>query len=381
MTYRNKLLLKRALIGLAIAVGVIALLLLIGYTYLGRYVVYTQDGAYFSFSSTPPQASGTAGGQLAQAPSNAEVQMGSAISANEVLSSTASAMKDTEVRGVFVDYQTLVDGSTLNEIEVGTDESNTLMLEMRASNEPIVSNDAVTALIQRAKSQDTWVIAVLSCLSDSEYALAHDTEALKIDGGALWMSRDGSYWLDPAQPEVINRIADKIRQLAQMGFDEVVLNDFTIPLSDTLVYDYGDSTREDIMVKAYNNLVDATVDQCKLGLQIRDPSSGHPAMIAADRIYVCFESGAYVREYAQAHPDQYLVYITSSHDTRFDGYGKIECSAEYNEGVTYIGSGGSTETTQDTDDPSEPEEVYEEPEDVEEVPEEPDDEEQWDPVE
>ncbi len=349
MTYRNKLILKRLLIGLAIGVGVIGLLLLIGYTYLGRYLVYTLEGARFSFSSPSPETSAALSGQTAAVPSNVELVMGSAISANEVLTSTNTALEDTEVRGVLVDYSTLSQGTTLNQIEVGGDNCNTLVLEMRASDQAIVSNEAVTALIQRAKNQDTWLVAVLSCLSDSEYALAHDDLALKIEGAALWMSSEGSYWLDPAQPEVLSRITERIAQLAQMGFDEVVLSDFTIPLSDSLVYDYGDSTREDIMVKAYNQLVDATVDFCKLGLQIRDPEAGHPAMVAADRIYVCFETGAYVKEYAQKHPDQYLVFITSSHDTRFDSYGKIQCSSDYNEGVTYSGGQEDTEENQDTE--------------------------------
>ncbi len=354
MTYRNKLILKRLLIGLAIGAGVIALLLLIGYTYLGRYLVYTQDGARFSFSSPSPEGSAAPSSQTAAVPSNVELVMGSAISANEVLSSTNTALEDTEVQGVLVDYSTLSQGTTLNQIEVGGDSCNTLVLEMRASDQAIVSsNEAVTALIQRAKNQDTWLVAVLSCLSDSEYALAHDDLALKIEGAALWMSSEGSYWLDPAQPEVLSRITERIDQLAQMGFDEVVLSDFTIPLSSSLVYDYGDSTREDIMVKAYNQLVDATVDKCKLGLQIRDPEAGHPAMVAADRIYVCFEDGAYVKEYAQGHPDQYLVFITSSHDTRFDSYGKIQCSSDYNEGVTYSGGQEDTEDNQDTEDDAE----------------------------
>ena len=41
MTYRNKLLLKRALIVLGIILLVLLIAGLIGFSYLGRYVVYT----------------------------------------------------------------------------------------------------------------------------------------------------------------------------------------------------------------------------------------------------------------------------------------------------------------------------------------------------
>ena len=56
MTYRNKLRLRRFLIILAIVLLALLIVGLIGFSYLGRYVVYTEDGAHFSFHSQPPSA-------------------------------------------------------------------------------------------------------------------------------------------------------------------------------------------------------------------------------------------------------------------------------------------------------------------------------------
>ncbi len=329
MTYHNKLLLRRVLIVLAIVAAVISLVLLIGFTYLGRYVVYTEDGAYFSFQA--PSPSQTASEGYAAGPSSIELVTGEPISTNEALGVDRIQLKDTEVKGFLVDYNTLSAGNGLDEIELSADENNTLVLEMRAADSTILSNQSVLELIQRANTQETWLVAVLSCLADSEYAQAHRDQAIRMDGGALWMEHE-SYWLDPANNEVSAHISEQIQQLADMGFDEVILNDFYIPDSDGVDYSYGNSTGEEIMTAAFNDLLDASMDFCRLSLLITDPVSGHPAMDAADRIYVLYQDGGTVKQYAERHKDQYLVFITDSHDTRFDSYGMVETELELNVG-------------------------------------------------
>ena len=142
------------------------------------------------------------------------------------------------------------------------------------------------------------------------------------------MNSDGNYWLDPAQDAVIAYLADIIHQLSEMGFDEVILNQFSFPYSDSIVYDTGDSTRDELLVRAYNDLVDATIQDCDLGLLVSEPSEGHQALDAADRLYVYFSEGSQVKEYAERHPDHYLVFVTDSHDTRFDSYGKLSTEHE-----------------------------------------------------
>lgn len=57
------------------------------------------------------------------------------------------------------------------------------------------------------------LVAMMSCLNDSAYALSHTSEALAISGGALWMNSAGSYWLDPTNTDVQNYLAEMINQL------------------------------------------------------------------------------------------------------------------------------------------------------------------------
>ena len=337
MTYRNKLLLKRLLMALGIAVGIILLLLLIGFIYLGRYVVYTEKGAYFSFHA--PETSPTEQAAFGM-PESIELVTGEPIAAAEVIGETASDLSAQEVRGYFLDYRTLKDGSTLDKLELSRDDVNTLMLEMRIEGEDLLDTTAVQRLITRAEAQDLRLIAVVSCLSDSSYALAHQELALRIDGGALWMSSAGTYWLDPGNDAVIRYVTDMVKKLAAMGFHEVVLNDFSMPVSDSLVYDFGEKNAEDITLLAYRQVEEAVVDQCRIGLLVGNPAEGHLAFDAADHIYVCNAVGNSVESYVERHPDRYLVFITDSHDTRFDGFGKLEVQGNP---VTSVSTGALVE--------------------------------------
>ena len=352
MTYRNKLLLRRLLIIFLIALAVIFLLLLIGFTYLGRYVVYTENGAHFSFH--PETTSEAQAAATAQPPSSFELITGSPISANEVIGESGIQLEDKDVRGILVDYATLKDGKSLNSVELSAEGNNTLVLEMRTARNDLLNSPAVNNLISRAKTQETWLVAIVSCLSDGDYALDHRELALRISGGAYWVSGNGSYWLDPGNPDTIAYVTDLVRQLAEMGFNEVILNDFYMPDSSSIVYDFGGKSAADISEDAYFALLENTVDLCKIGLLVTDPYEGHPLFDAADRVYVCYEEGSTVRRYAESHEDQYLVFITGSHDTRFDDYGKIEADSDF----TFDAVPDGTETLPDE---AEPEEEPEDP--------------------
>ena len=166
------------------------------------------------------------------------------------------------------------------------------------------------------------LVAMMSCLNDSAYALSHTDEALSISGGALWMNSAGSYWLDPTNADVQNYLAEMISQLEAMGFQEVILNNFSFPTTDEIVYS-SDSTRESMLQDAYKALENKASLDCTLGLLIKDPESGHQAFDLAEHLYVYYSDGSSIKQYVDDHPDTYLVFLTASHDTRFDDYGKV----------------------------------------------------------
>ena len=328
MTYRNKLLLKRIMVILGIIVLVLAIALVIGYNYLGRFVVYTENGAYFSFRGDPNATVEAA--PSVTAPVSPVLVTGASILEEEVLGEEhRPLLAANAVKGILLDYDTLSDGSTLNSVEISDGAVNTLILEMRKSSTGILTNAPVQTLIDRAAKQDVRLVAMISCLDDSNYAQSHADYSLKISGGALWMSEAGTYWLDPANEEVQNYLISMINTLADMGFDEVILNQFYFPDSSMIIYDPGDSTRDDLLAAAYETIEEAIGIKCTLGILVTDRFEGHQAFDVAEHIYVAFEDGSQVRNYAENHPDYYLNFITTSHDTRFDEYGKISSTKNY----------------------------------------------------
>jgi hypothetical protein len=321
MTYRNKLRLRRFLIILAIVLLALVIVGLIGFSYLGRYVVYTEDGAHFSFHSQAPSAPEA---EQAAAPVESPVLVtGSSIREQSILEDGSStSLQDSEVKGLLVDYVTLSDPTAVSAVDLSTGAYNTLVLEMRAGGSAILDTDAVRQLISRAKSAQMHLVALMSCLNDSSYALSHTDEALAISGGTLWMNSAGSYWLDPTNADVQSYLAGMINQLETMGFQEVILNNFSFPTTDEIVYS-SDSTRESMLQDAYKALENKVGLDCTLGLLIKDPESGHQAFDLAEHLYVYYSDGSSLKQYVDDHPDTYLVFLTSSHDTRFDDYGKV----------------------------------------------------------
>lgn len=322
MTYRNKLLLKRLAIIVVILVVAIALALLIGFSYLGRYVVYTEDGAYFDFNAAEHVEDENELEILP--PDSAVLVMGQSIFEPDALvDENIIRLADDEVNGLLVDYDTLKDGSTLNAIELTENNYNMLVLEMRSGGSDILQTEPVITLIDRAKNQNIKLVAMMSCLNDIPYAEAHGKQALLVSGGDRYLTPGGSYWLDPTQEEVRSYLLEKINTLIDMGFQEVILRHFSIPDSTSLTIYSSEKSYDEMLTEAYEALEEAVGIKCTLSLLITDPTTGHQAYDAAEHLYVYYHDGAMLEDYKASHPDYYIVFMTASRDTRFDNYGKV----------------------------------------------------------
>lgn len=346
MTYRKKLLLKRLAIILAVAVVAILLFLILGFSYMGRYVVYTEDGAHFSFN-TQDGVSIEEGLNILP-PENPVLITGTSILEAEGLTNEdIIRLSADEVNGLLVSYETLSDGSTLNAIDFTEENYNMLILEMRTGSSDILNTEPVLTLIERARDQHVKLAAMISCLDDSTYAKDHIDRALPLESGALWMNDSDSYWLDPANRDVQKYITEMILSLADMGFQEVILNNFYFPESQYIDYS-SEKSREELLIEAYEAIEDDVGIRCTLGILVTDPENGHQALDYAEHLYVYYSGGGKLAGYISSHPDQYIVFVTASHDTRFDDYGKIIVD---NEEASFIPeqTGSSTTTEPETD--------------------------------
>ena len=328
MTYHDKIILKRAIKFLGISILVISLFLLIGFTYLSRFLVYTQDGTYFNFNLSQHLADASETlGPVANPP---PLVTGEPIELENAATGVGGVtLASTEISGLLIDYETLKEGSSLSTVDLS--DCNTLMLEMRVNGSEILSSESVLSLIERAQKRSMYLIALMSCLDDNDFALENADDALQITGGALWMSSSGSYYLNPESENVQDYIVSYINSLQDMGFNEIVLENFSFPLSSTIATDADEETRGTILQDSFNAIRDRTNSRCPLGILVNDPDTGHQAYDVADRVYIYFSSGTELADYVDAHSGYHLIFITNSHDTRFDSYGKITTEISFSE--------------------------------------------------
>lgn len=322
MTYRNKLLLKRIAIIVGILIAVVSVVLIIGFSYLGRYVVYTEDGAYFDFNAAEHMEDENDLNILP--PDSAVLVMGESIYEPDALvDENIIRLSDDEVNGLLVDYDTLKDGTTLNAIELTENSYNMLVLEMRSGGSEILQTEPVMTLIERAKNQEIKLVAMMTCLNDIPYAEANGKQSLLVSGGDRYLTEGGSYWLDPTQEAVQDYLVTMINTLADMGFQEVILHHFSIPNDTSLTIYSSEKTYDEMLIEAYEAIEEKVGIKCTLSLLITDPTTGHQAFDAAEHLYVYYHDGSQLQEYIDNHPDYYIVFMTTSRDTRFNNFGKI----------------------------------------------------------
>ena len=183
--------------------------------------------------------------------------------------------------------------------------------------------DAVEALIRELTARsDLTVIARVPAFSEPNYAFAHQNQALSLYSGALWMDERRCYWLDPSDSAVQGFLASIALELQDLGFDEVLFDDFYFPDSDAINWNGGVSRQLAVQDAA------AGIRSLLQGSRIRlDFGSDDPQVAASsDRIMTANEDAATVDATAAAlsetlsDPASQLVFLTTSRDTRYEAY-------------------------------------------------------------
>ncbi len=90
--------------------------------------------------------------------------------------------------------------------------------------------DTAAALAAVTAREDLHTIACVSCLQDFKAAKADvEGRGLKNTGGYIFYDGNNSLWLDPAKPAAREYVCALAREIAELGFDELLLTDFSYP--------------------------------------------------------------------------------------------------------------------------------------------------------
>lgn len=141
---------------------------------------------------------------------------------------------------------------------------------------------------------DKYVVARMSTFCDSYFVRAYRDAALCRDNGGYWYDADSRTWLDPTHPQTTAYITSLCQELAALGFDELMLDNFAYPVTGNTAAIAGlaETDREavlaDFVAALRANLPEGTV----LGIVLRNDLSAEDGINADliteyfDRVYV-----------------------------------------------------------------------------------------------
>lgn len=161
-----------------------------------------------------------------------------------ILSNAGKNLQAIQAQYVTADRIT-PDGLTAAAAQVKSAGGNALVLQMKAPGGTLSWKSAVneaaaygvngtaelSETIQSLKSQDIYLVAVVSCCVDTLMAQRYSVLALKDSAGAAYSDGSGG-WLDPYNETVRGYIVALCKELAAMGFDEIAFSYLQMPFTD-----------------------------------------------------------------------------------------------------------------------------------------------------
>ena len=317
--------------------GIVALVLLLIFiivwfcwvVWLQRYVVYTSSGAKLDFAQASYDISG-----VEAAPQQQNVDI--SIFYNEGADAIDTTKEMTQLAGYYITsdmYKEDLDNIMLQVERLPN--STPIMVDMKGPfgtffynsklGEAIQSQSTNIAGVQqrldRMNKKGFYKIARISALRDRTYGENHVTSGLyMLSRAGLWMDEGGMYWLDPTNASTITWISSVVLELKEMGFDEVLLDNFRFPNSEQYIFS-GDKTAA--LQTAATKIMEACAsNKCVVSFGVDDPTFALPE--GRCRMYLSNVEAANVgTKFSQVtveDPEIRVVFLSETGDTRFDKY-------------------------------------------------------------
>lgn len=323
--YRTQRVLKR------IAMGVLPVLILAlvagvcWYIWAQRYVIYTADGQAILNFELPPLADG----QSPEKPSEPDVSIryDSAVSELE-------AVELAQMTGYYVEPGDLANLDVVKAQIQALPSGTPVMIDVKNIQGAFYYSSAVSdtrssqvdvqkmdELIAWMKKQNIYAIAKFPALRDYTYGLNHVPDGVPhSSGGYLYQDDDGCYWLNPASQGTLSFLTQIIIELRNLGFDEVVLEDFCFPQNTDKIKVSGD--RKELLTTAAAELLKVCANN-RFALSFVKTEEFTPPT-GRSRLYIIGKDAAEAASVAAnsgvEDPAINLVFLTELHDTRFNVY-------------------------------------------------------------
>ena len=327
--YRTQQNLKRLAIGLLILIVVGSIAVGLWIVWMQRFVVYTREsGAVLDFQleSIPLD------GQEALPP---EEDLQVEIHYNEGEDKVNVSTELAQLNGYIMDAGTMIRDpeaawETIQKLPVGT----AVILDVKSilgtfyytttTGRPLSDSADISgmdALIANLRSSGYYAIARVPALRDREFGLSNTRAGLPTSGGYLWMDGEGCYWLNPTKEDTLTYLMKIATELRDMGFDEVLFDDFCFPDTTKIVFK-GDKVLA--LAETAQTLVNSCATEYFAVSFVTDgtwtPPSGRARVYIKD-VQDPTAIPEITRSMVLTNPVVRLVFLTNNLDTRFETYG------------------------------------------------------------
>lgn len=331
LTFRT----RRRLKGLFIALLSLTMAFILAWlgwvVYLERYIIYTRDGVLLDLDldldqydegvvATPPDANETV-----------------PIFYNEGSNAQEMNAELTQLWGYYISFDALAKDINACRDQLALLPAGTpVMIELKsgygkfhystsvpgAELSDSVNIAEVDSLIQDLRSRNLYLIAKVSAFRDRAYGLKNVPQGIyHVNKKGLWPDNNNCYWLNPTNPTVLSYISSIVQELKEMDFDEVLLADFSVPVSDKV---YFKEDRTEALKNAANTIIESCGSEY-FTVSFGVTSSTFPLPEGRTRMYLsgveAQNVGAVIAQSKIENPEIHIVFLVDTNDTRYDAYG------------------------------------------------------------
>lgn len=329
LSYKGRQFLRRALVFLLVTVLLVAVALVLGGVWLRRFIVYTPQGAIVNMD-LPAIVSP---GRVPSPPENVSVNI---VYPQETMPNDQNQPGQQRLAGYYITAKQMQEDleglrQQIAQLPAGT----AIMMDVKSywgyyyySSRLGQGSDSfilaeIDSFIAELTGSDLYVIARLPGLRDYDYALNNIPSGLATKNGYLWTDENACYWLDPRDDGTLTYLIQITKELRDLGFDEVVFQDFYVPESNKIVFD---ADRKEAVEAAAATLVTAcATDHFTVSFLAYRPDLILPEDNC--RLYLAAVAAVEVQDVlAQVTATDTLrnvVFLAETNDTRYDVCGTL----------------------------------------------------------
>ena len=328
LSFRTKRTLKRILLIFLIVISLVLTALAVGAVWMGRFQVYSRDrGVWLDFVRPVTEISG-----IPALPP--EEQATVSIYYNEGANAISVSKELEQIVGYYVteadlsaDAQGVLD--KLKTLPTGTpvmvDVKNVYgdffySSRLGDQRDRDIDPEIMDQIIRHLKNANMYAIARMPSMPDYYYGLRNVGHGLHHSSGLyLWSDNRGCYYLNPASDGAVAYWVKIITELKDLGFDEVVLDEYQFPENASLLFSgdraktLGDTAQKLVSTCATESFAVSFVQTADFAVPEGRSRIYRTGVVASEAAAVAEASGV-------TDPTLHLVFLTDVHDTRFDAY-------------------------------------------------------------